>query len=197
MDRTQLLQHFDTLAETPEAVAKLRALVLDLAVRGRLVPQASKSDKDPAWLKFCAELYDPAESDGAIPPPPFVAPEHWHWAFLEEVAEPCGQKKPDKRFTYVDVGAIDNLRGAITPDVQVLEADEAPSRARKLVRSGSVIYSTVRPYLRNIAVVDQEFNPPALSAQLLLFCIQSHFSTRVSCSIGCVAVHFKTTSRRR
>ena len=24
MDRTQLLQHFDTLAETPEAVAKLR-----------------------------------------------------------------------------------------------------------------------------------------------------------------------------
>jgi hypothetical protein len=33
----QLLhQHFDTLAETPEAVEKLRKLVLDFAIRGRL-----------------------------------------------------------------------------------------------------------------------------------------------------------------
>src|SRR6266487_1600029 len=104
MDRTQLLQHFDTLAETPDAVAKLRALVLDLAVRGLLVPKASKPDNDPAWLKSCAELDDSAESDGAMPPPSFDAPEHWRWAFLEEVAEPCGQKKPDARFTYVDVG---------------------------------------------------------------------------------------------
>ncbi len=31
MDRTQLLQHFEALAETPEAVPKVRALVLDLA----------------------------------------------------------------------------------------------------------------------------------------------------------------------
>jgi type I restriction enzyme S subunit len=39
MNRTQLLQHFDTLAETPGAVAKLRDFVLHLATRGRLVPQ--------------------------------------------------------------------------------------------------------------------------------------------------------------
>jgi len=32
MDRTQLLQHFDTLVETPEAVEKLRSLVLQLAI---------------------------------------------------------------------------------------------------------------------------------------------------------------------
>jgi type I restriction enzyme S subunit len=44
MDRTQLLQHFDTLAETPEAVEKLRKLVLDFAIRGRLVSQNSKDD---------------------------------------------------------------------------------------------------------------------------------------------------------
>jgi len=33
-----------------------------------------------------------------------------------------------------------------------LEPGEAPSRARKLVQPGTVIYSTVRPYLLNIAV---------------------------------------------
>ena len=32
MDRSQLLQHFDSLAETPEAIPKLRELALQLAV---------------------------------------------------------------------------------------------------------------------------------------------------------------------
>jgi len=49
MNRSQLLQHFDTLAETPEAVEKLRKLVLNLAVKGSLVPQQS-ADGDAATL---------------------------------------------------------------------------------------------------------------------------------------------------
>ena len=44
MNRSQLLQHFDTLAETPDAVEKHRKLVLDFAVRGRLVPQNPKDN---------------------------------------------------------------------------------------------------------------------------------------------------------
>ena len=43
MDRTQLLQHFDTLAETPEAVAKLRHLVVELAARGVFGGAGAKS----------------------------------------------------------------------------------------------------------------------------------------------------------
>jgi len=162
MDRPQLLQHFDTLAETPDAVEKLRAFVLDFAVRGRLVTPSDALEQEPSWLQFCKDLderlynYDPASAA------PFQIPDHWRWASLDDIAESCGQKKPDARFTYIDVGAIDNLRGVITRDVQVLNADEAPSRARKLVRFGSVIYSTVRPYLRNIAVVDRKFDPPPI-----------------------------------
>ena len=34
-----LLEHFDTLVKTPEDVAGLEAAILDLAVRGQLVPQ--------------------------------------------------------------------------------------------------------------------------------------------------------------
>jgi len=41
-----LQQHFDTLAETPEAVAKLRGFVLDLAVRGYLRPFWAKPAKE-------------------------------------------------------------------------------------------------------------------------------------------------------
>ena len=41
----------------------------------------------------------------------------------------------------------------------MLRPEDAPSRARKIVNAGTVIYSTVRPYLLSIAVVDREFDP--------------------------------------
>ena len=39
MNATQLLAHFDRLAEAPDAVPRLRRFILDLAVRGKLVEQ--------------------------------------------------------------------------------------------------------------------------------------------------------------
>ena len=39
MNATQLLAHFDRLAEVPNAVPRLRRFILDLAVRGKLVEQ--------------------------------------------------------------------------------------------------------------------------------------------------------------
>jgi type I restriction enzyme S subunit len=158
MTRSQFFQHFDLLADQPDAVAKMRELVLELAVRGKLVSNGTQADKDGAWTKFCAE----ATAKNSDLSPAFNVPSHWRWARLEDVAAPCGQKKPDARFTYVDVGAIDNERGVIKDDVEVIEPENAPSRARKLVAQNSVIFSTVRPYLKNIAIVDRKFSPSAI-----------------------------------
>lgn len=42
--------------------------------------------------------------------------------------------------------------------------EKAPSRARKIVCYGDILYATVRPYLHNIAIVDKEFsNEPIAS----------------------------------
>ena len=46
MNPAQLLRHFDRVAETPDAVARLRRFILDLAVRGKLVEQ--DPDDEPA-----------------------------------------------------------------------------------------------------------------------------------------------------
>ncbi len=158
MTRATFFKHFELLADQPDAVAKMRELVLELAVRGKLVSNGAQADKDGAWTKFYAE----ATTASAEMSPTFDVPNHWRWARLEGVAAPCGQKKPDARFTYVDVGAIDNERGVIKSDVEVVEPENAPSRARKLVAHNSVIYSTVRPYLKNIAIVDRKFSPSAI-----------------------------------
>jgi type I restriction enzyme, S subunit len=78
---------------------------------------------------------------------------------MKKIAYNMGQKKPDKRFTYIDVTAINKEKGTISNQVKILEPSEAPSRARKIVRKETVIYSTVRPYLLNVAIVNKEFEP--------------------------------------
>ncbi|WP_181870931.1 restriction endonuclease subunit S, partial [Eggerthella lenta] len=46
----------------------------------------------------------------------------------------------------------------------MIEADKAPSRARKPVKLGDVLYSTVRPYLHNMCIVDRKFSLPPIAS---------------------------------
>ena len=65
-----------------------------------------------------------------------------------------GQNKPEKFFRYIDTSSIDRKKNIINyKNLQYLSPEQAPSRARKLVLQNSVLFSTVRPYLKNIAVV--------------------------------------------
>ena len=52
-------------------------------------------------------------------------------------------KKPNVVFHYIDINNVDRRTGIIIP--QEIIGSEAPSRARKVVRAGDVIVSTVRP----------------------------------------------------
>jgi type I restriction enzyme S subunit len=62
-------------------------------------------------------------------------------------------KKPRELFRYVDVSSVDNTTFAIRGATELMGAD-APSRARKVIRCRDVIFATVRPTLRRIALVD-------------------------------------------
>ena len=157
MNARTLLDNFDLLAEAPGGVPKLRELILQLAVRGKLVPQEAVTKKG----EIHHEEHEGHEGkeEGERIEGPYAVPLGWRWTTLRSVSSDLGQRVPDARFTYVDVSAIDKERGRIGDAVQVLRPEEAPSRARKIVKQGTVIYSTVRPYLLNIAVVDREFDP--------------------------------------
>ncbi|MBK6746371.1 restriction endonuclease subunit S [Ottowia sp.] len=76
-------------------------------------------------------------------------------------------KKPNEEFVYVDVAAIDNEVKSITGAKRMTGA-EAPSRARKVLRTGDVLVSTVRPNLNAVALV-----PEALDDQIAStgFCV--------------------------
>lgn len=75
---------------------------------------------------------------------------------LGDVCEKCKQTNLSSlgrdTFRYIDIDSVDNTSLRITQP-KVTSVEEAPSRARKLVMAGDVLFSTVRPYLRNIALV--------------------------------------------
>jgi type I restriction enzyme S subunit len=163
-------QHFKHFANAPGGVAKLREMVLQLAVQGKLVPQDPNDEPASELLRRIKAERDKLVKAGKFKKPkplspvsakevPHPIPDSWKWTRVREVTHDLGQGVPHERFTYVDVTSIDSRRGVISEHVQVLDANEAPSRARKRVVPGSVIYSTVRPYLLNVAVVDREYSP--------------------------------------
>ena len=193
---------FDTIAEAPGGIERLRELVLQLAVRGRLVPQ--DADEEPASQLLEAVVEEKAnlvkekklrrrkpDSPLMSDEIPFEIPQSWVWARLHDLGHDLGQKVPDETFSYIDVSVVDNKRGLIPSEVPVLDPSAAPSRARKLVRPGFVIYSTVRPYLLNIAVIEREYSPMPIAStafavlhpysgvhsRLLFFWLRSPFFT--------------------
>ena len=104
---------------------------------------------------------------------PFEIPDSWEWARLGSIICNQGQKKPTSDFCYIDISSIDNKKHKLGKDDVVLEASEAPSRARKIVKYGDVLYATVRPYLHNACVIDRGFKcePIASTGFAVLSCL--------------------------
>lgn len=86
-------------------------------------------------------------------------PEHWsikplkRWVRLN--ASTLGEKTdPDFEFSYVDIGSVKT--GRLAKELERLRFENAPSRARRVLRRGDTIISTVRTYLKAIWYVNEE-----------------------------------------
>lgn len=96
---------------------------------------------------------------------------NWPTTSIGRVCIPTEQRDPTRNpeapFRYIDIAAIDRSAKRIVTVPEILGAD-APSRARKAVRAGDVLVSTVRPNLNAVAVV-----PPELDGQIAStgFCV--------------------------
>ena len=103
---------------------------------------------------------------------PFEIPESWEWRRLGSLVLNRGQKRPETRFAYIDISSIDNVNQKLGQET-VINAADAPSRARKLVAKNDVLYATVRPYLHNACIVDKDFNikPIASTGFAVLSCL--------------------------
>ena len=60
-------------------------------------------------------------------------------------------------FRYIDIDAIDNKSHRIRCS-KLIEVSKAPSRASREVQNGDILFSLVRPYLKNIALVLENYS---------------------------------------
>lgn len=84
-------------------------------------------------------------------------PDHWEERRVKTATTIDPEVLPesydeDYEIEYIDIGSVDS-KGNIT-DIEKLKFEEAPSRARKIVKEGDSIISTVRTYLKAIAYLD-------------------------------------------
>ena len=103
---------------------------------------------------------------------PFEIPDGWEWTRLRNIVFSHGQRVPSAKFSYIDIGSIDNKNQCLNTSENIIEPQNAPSRARRIVESGDILYSTVRPYLHNMCIVDKQFSytPIASTGLAVLAC---------------------------
>ncbi|MGL5987469.1 MAG: restriction endonuclease subunit S, partial [Burkholderiales bacterium] len=93
----ELIQQFDLLASSLGGVAKLRELILSLAVRGKLVPQDPADEPASVLLKTIRAEKERLIAEGKIKKDkplapissdekPFELPERWEWVRLADIA---------------------------------------------------------------------------------------------------------------
>lgn len=67
------------------------------------------------------------------------------------------RKKPHAAFKYVDVSSVSRQTFRIE-DVTTLKGADAPSRARRHIKNGDILFATIRPTLQRIAMVPAELD---------------------------------------
>jgi type I restriction enzyme S subunit len=94
----------------------------------------------------------------------YKLPQSWEVVPIADVTFRTSQrdpsKQPDKMFRYIDVSGVDNALFKIRT-ITDLRGSQAPSRARKDIRRNDVLFATVRPTLKRVALV-----PPNLDGEI-------------------------------
>lgn len=93
-------------------------------------------------------------------------PEEWEVKSIDELVfvnpESLSNKTNEEyEFEYIDIGSVERT-GKIGETVRY-QFKNSPSRARRIVRTGDTIISTVRPYLRAFAFIDNKHDQKVCS----------------------------------
>lgn len=148
-------------------IKQIKASILSFAFRGELVdfPDKTKENLELEKIHNANKKYVSVKEEEQL----IIAPEHWNWTRLGYITSNHGQATPLETFCYIDVGTMDNIYQKLSKTENIVEAKDAPSRAKKIVKYGDVLYSTVRPYLHNVCIVDKEFSKKPIASTA--FCV--------------------------
>ncbi len=168
-------------------IKKLRELILELAVRGKLVPQDPNDEPASVLLeRIAAEKTRLVKEEGLrtsanevvnIADEYIECPRHWKWARLGNIAKFIDYrgKTPNKIDAGVRLITAKNIRYGyidLIPEEFISDADYEQWMTRGFPRVGDTLFTTEAP-LGNAAVID--INERFALAQRAI-CFQWHYS---------------------
>jgi type I restriction enzyme S subunit len=113
MNADRLLAHYEQIADSPGAIARLRRFILDLAVRGKLVAQDLRDEpaselltriaKEKAQLGIRSAL-EPLDNDEVA----YALPMRWVWTRVGEVCSKTGSGSTPRggKEVYTETGVV-------------------------------------------------------------------------------------------
>lgn len=141
------IEHGKTDLQT--IIKQIKGKILDLAIHGKLVPQDPNDEPASELLKRINPKVEITCDNGHSE----KLPQNWCWTKGKFIFSPMKSVRPTgEMFQYIDIDSIDNTRQAVK-EIKVIKTSNAPSRASRYTQEGDVIFSMVRPYLRNIAKI--------------------------------------------
>jgi restriction endonuclease S subunit len=156
--------------QTAYGIKKLRELILELAVRGKLVSQDSNDEPASALLEKIAEEKARLIKEGKIkkqtPLPeisdaekPFKLPDGWEWTRLGEVTNYgiVDKVKPsdaDEKTWVLELEDVEKETSKLLQKIRYAERQFRSSKNR--FSKNDVIYGKLRPYLNKAIIADEE-----------------------------------------
>jgi len=151
-------------------IKKLRELILELAVRGLLVPQDPNDEPASELLKRIAVekarlvKVGKIKKESPLPPiaaeeMPFDLPNAWCWARLGEVTNYGFSDKAEpadvNEHTWVlELEDVEKETSRLVRKVRFFEREFKSSK--NIFKAGDVIYGKLRPYLDKVLVADED-----------------------------------------
>ena len=136
-------------ADLLTTIKQFKSKILDLAIHGKLVPPDPNDEPAIELLKRINPDFTPCDNgyDRKLP-------QSWCWIKGKYIFSPMKSVKPSsEEFLYIDIDSIDNKQ-QVVKELKNIKTTNAPSRASRYTQREDIVFSMVRPYLRNIAKIE-------------------------------------------
>ncbi|CAK7067723.1 restriction endonuclease subunit S [Saezia sanguinis] len=183
MDAQQFLAEFRHIANAPEGVARLRELIYQLAVTGRLTRQNEEDGNADSVLDNVARIrqqliterkfkYSPKLVSAPLVPPAIELPPNWRWSRLLDLGEinPRNQAESAALATFVPMAGVSEMHSKTI--VGEVRSWSEINKGYTHFANGDVLLAKITPCFENgksAVVCDLEYGIGAGSTEFHVF----------------------------
>lgn len=175
MNAERLLEVYQQISEAPDAIARLRDLIRDLAVSGKLTEARSNDGSAESLLQAAMQAKIVLRDERGISRTEHpelsssraeaASPKHWAWSYLHDFALVLGGKRIPKGMTFsqtptnnVYIRVTDMKEGSISSEHLKYISDDVKRHIKKYTISKDDLYITIAGTIGSVGSVPEFFD---------------------------------------